>query len=243
MFDLEDRYWWFVGRRHIVSSLLRVKAHLSHTCRTLDLGCGSGGNLKVLSAMGAVFGADRSEQALQLCARRGDFLLILADGEDIPAKDCCFNLVTALDVLEHIEDDQAVLREMYRILKPGGRALITVPAYPSLWSEHDEALHHKRRYRLRELHQKAELAGFRVEKLSHAICAVLAPVYLLRWMQRLRPGRQPSTPKTGLVELPAFPNWLLVEYLRLESFLIPRVNLPFGVSIVCLAAKPDEVQR
>ncbi|MBI3920694.1 MAG: class I SAM-dependent methyltransferase [Armatimonadetes bacterium] len=240
MFELEDRYWWFVGRRHIVRSLLARRGNLPNPCRIVDLGCGTGGNLPELAQFGEVVGVDMSPEALHLCRSRGDFPLALSDGTALPFREDSCDLVTVLDVLEHIEDDRRVLEELVRILRPGGKVLVTVPAYPSLWSEHDEALHHQRRYRAHELRGKVRASGLTIRKLSFAISAVLLPVYFLRWMQRFR--RQPprESAKTGLIELPAMVNGLLIAYLRFEGSWIPHMSLPFGLSIVCLAEKEAE---
>lgn len=237
MFQLEEHYWWFVGRRCIIDKLLLQRGQLPPAALVLDVGCGSGGNIRTLEKFGAVVGVDISLVALTFCRRRHSCNLALSEGDYLPLRSDRFDLVTLLDVLEHTEDDNRALCEVHRVLKPGGKALITVPAYPTLWSEHDEALHHKRRYRSKELRDKAQKAGFRVLRMSHAISAVLAPVYLFRWLQRLRPRR--VEPKIALVSLPAPVNRLLVAYLKMEARLIPRASIPFGVSIICLVQKPN----
>jgi len=238
MFQLEEHYWWFVGRRYIVAQLLRHNARLPAQARILDIGCGSGGNIPTLQMFGNALGVDVSLQALNYCQQRRHCSLANARANQLPIKDGVIDLATMLDVLEHIEDDRNALREIWRTLKPSGQLLLTVPAYPSLWSEHDEALHHQRRYRFNELKEKVRGAGFRVVRMSYAIAAVIAPVYLFRWLQRLRPRKR--EPKTALIELPLLLNNLLVTYLKAEARLIPRTTLPFGVSIVCLAEKSGE---
>ena len=145
MRDLEDRHWWFMGRRVIVASLLR-RSGLAKNARMLDLGCGTGGNLAMLSEFGQVVGAELDEHAAQLASDRG--LAPIVRGKlphGLPLDAGVFQCVTLLDVLEHIEDDRATLEAVHRVLAPAGQLLITVPAFPFLWGEHDVAHHHQRR--------------------------------------------------------------------------------------------------
>lgn len=237
MFDLEERYWWFVGRRHILYNLLKQKGHIPPNALILDVGCGAGGTLSLLQEFGHVIGIDVFLDALNLCKNRGHRLLVLADGSHAPFRDESFDCISVLDVLEHIEDDHSALAEVRRLLRPWGKAIVTVPAYPSLWSEHDEALHHRRRYRFADFKEKVEAAGLEINKMTFAISAVLGPVFLFRWLQRLVKRRPNATAKTALIQLPPLLNGLLIVYLRLEASIIPRCNLPFGVSILCLAQK------
>jgi len=238
MFDLEDTYWWFVARRELVRELLlKYRDHLTPSPRTLDVGCGGGATLVMLGGMSRALGLDRSDEALRLSHSRGDFPLVCGAAERLPFADNSFDAVTALDVLEHIPDDAAAVAEMARVCKPRGLAIITVPAYQSLWSEHDEALDHIRRYRAGEVRRLMEHAGLRVLTLSYAITALLPVIYTFRAAQRLR-RPDGGRPKTAIRPLSRLPNLMLVSLLRLETTLLLRVPLPFGVSVVCVAQKP-----
>ena len=257
MARLEERYWWFVGRRFIVRSLLQrfwkstpstqhpaLRTQISaptlapctpHPALILDLGCGTGGSFSLLRNFGTVVGLDISPFALKFAKEKGMKHLVLGSAENLPFADNCLDLVAALDVLEHLGDDCQALREIWRVLKPNGAFVFTVPAFMSLWSVHDIALAHKRRYLWREIHDKVVQSGFRLRCLSYAICPLLPAVFVFRKMQNLfMRGRKPAT---ALIELPSPLNRLLIELLRLEATLIPFVRLPFGVSLVGLAEK------
>jgi SAM-dependent methyltransferase len=142
--DLEETYWWFVGRRAILERVLRRFG--KHGRVAVDVGCGSGRNLQLLSSYADfVIGLDRSSTALELAASHG-LAAARADGRAVPLASSSVDLLSSLDVLEHLDEDQLALEEFHRVLRPDGLLLLTVPAYRFLWSEHDEALMHRRRY-------------------------------------------------------------------------------------------------
>lgn len=232
MFVLEDFYWWFKGRREIVLSALRgLKPE-----KVLDIGCGTGANLLLFK--GRVVGLDISFKALTLAKRRKtNAILVQGKAESLPFKENSFDLVLALDLLEHLPDDVKGLREMYRVLKKGGTLLVTVPAYQFLWSEHDEALGHFRRYSKGEIKAKLEGVGFNLKLLSFAIVLPFFPIALFRLIQKaLR--KTNKRPKTSLIILPRILNDLLYFLLKREAKLLARgVSFPFGVSLICRAEK------
>ncbi|MBC7330368.1 class I SAM-dependent methyltransferase [bacterium] len=232
MFLLEDFYWWFKGRREILLSAIKgIEAK-----DVLDVGCGTGGNLTLFN--GFVVGLDVSLQALKLAQKRKpEAILCRGEAENLPFKDDSFDLVLALDLLEHLPDDIQGLREMHRVLRKGGNVLITVPAYKFLWSEHDEALHHFRRYSKCELKGKMEGVGFKIKFLSHAIVLPFFPIALFRLLQRFTRGTN-REPKTSLIILPTILNEILFRILLGEAKLIERgISFPFGVSIICRGEK------
>jgi SAM-dependent methyltransferase len=232
MFRFETDYWWFVGRRRLVMRLLR--AYLSGgEGWILDAGCGTGATLCELQAFGRVVGLDIEMLALRYARQRGEFSLLQARLEALPFRTESFRAITALDVLEHLPDDRPALRELWRVLQPGGILIITVPAYRFLWSKHDVALHHYRRYKARELRQRLQEAGFEVRKLSYAVSLLFMPILMVRWWDRWR--RTP--PAATLFPLPSALNRGLIRLQEWESRLIERVNLPFGVSLVAVASK------
>ena len=237
MFELEDTYWWFVARRELVRELLLRHRPEGERIRILDVGCGTGATLTALSDLGELVALDRSPAALRFCRRRGFSQLILAEAERLPVASDSVEVVLALDLLEHIEDDGAAAREIARVLRPGGIAIITVPALPGLWSEHDEALDHIRRYRARRLRRILTEAGFRIEKLSPVITALLLPIAALRFVQRVPPKRK-GTPETAFIIPPRAINRLLIGILRLERVWLRCLSLPVGVSLVAVTRKP-----
>jgi SAM-dependent methyltransferase len=239
MFRLEDTYWWFVARRELVRELLlRYCGRRAGRMRILDIGCGGGAGLVVFSRLGRVIGLDRSEEALRLSRLRGNFPLVGAAAERLPLLDDSVDAVTALDVFEHIRDDASAAAEIARVCNPGGLAIITVPAYQSLWSEHDEALDHVRRYRAAQVRRLMERAGMQVLALSYCITLLLPVIFIFRTAQKLLGPPNRGRPKTALRPLPRLPNQLLVMLLRLETAWLLRLPLPLGVSVVCVAQKP-----
>ena len=235
MYKLESFYWWFVARRKLVRDLVR-------DCKTpkdgnlLDLGCGTGLNCLMLSEFGSVKGTDLSEKAIEFSRQRGVNDLVQCDAEDLKLPDSTFDVVTALDVLEHVNDDLLALSEMFRVLKPGGWLIITVPAYGFLWSEHDEALHHRRRYVAHELRNKVMNAGFTLERSTYFLTSLFFPILFFRTVQNL--SRKSLRASTSHVILPEWANTLLIKILDLERLYLRVSNLPFGVSLICAARKP-----
>ncbi|UCC69465.1 MAG: class I SAM-dependent methyltransferase [Armatimonadota bacterium] len=237
MFDLEDTYWWFVARRELVRDFLARCCRAKHNPLILDVGCGTGATLKAVADLGMAVGLDRSPEALHYCQIRGLRRLSLATAEALPVASQSVDALLALDLLEHLPDDAAAAREFARVLRPGGILLVTVPACPELWSEHDEALDHLRRYRASRLRRILLTAGLRLERLSPLITALLVPITGLRLIQRILP-RKRSVPRTAFIVPPRPINWLLTELLRLERRWLSRFTLPIGVSLMALARKP-----
>jgi len=233
MFELEDVYWWYVGRRRLVEEIVKKEhSKRGRPLRILDVGCGTGATLSVLSKFGNAQGVDVSEEAVRFCAER-NIAAELHPVEHLPSQDGAFDVIAALDVLEHTDDDIVALRELRRVCDEGALLLITVPAYGFLWSEHDEALQHRRRYTAHELRNKLTTAGFVVERTTYFITLLFAPILLFRIYQGLT--KKSVEPRTSIKELPKWINRCLEWILVFEQFVIRYINLPFGVSIVGMA--------
>jgi SAM-dependent methyltransferase len=241
MFELEDVYWWYVGRRRLVEEIVKKEsAKRGRRLRILDVGCGTGATLSALSKFGDAQGVDISEEAVRFCSER-NLTAELHPVEHLQFPDSAFDVVAALDVLEHTDDDLVALRELNRVCGEGALLLITVPAYGFLWSEHDEALQHRRRYTAHELRNKLTTAGFVVERSTYFITLLFAPILLFRIYQGLT--KKSVEPRTSIKVLPKWINRCLEGILAFEQFVMRFINLPFGVSIVALARPMTSAQH
>ncbi len=231
--ELEDRHWWFRGRRAVIRALIDRTGSPPPGARILDAGCGTGRNLVEYAKLGRAEGIEPSETAVAFCRGRG-LDVQAARLEELPFEDGRFDLVCASDVLEHVEGDVAALRELRRVSKRGARLLATVPAYTWLWSRHDDEHHHVRRYTRGLLVRHVRAAGWEPELATYFNTLLLPPIALVRLIQRRRP---PDT-TTDYDRTPGALNALLEQPMALEGRLIARGwRLPIGVSIglVCRA--------
>jgi len=232
---VEATHWWFVGRRKIIRSFLEriVKDGPAAPLKILDVGCGTGANLEMLSEFGTAEGVDVSAEALSFCQARGLVNVKLGEAEHLPYEAGSFDLVTGLDVVEHLDDDRAGLREMARVLRPGGRALLFVPAFMFLWGVQDDISNHRRRYTLNELKRAVRESGFEVERASYVNISFFAPILLGRLIMRAT-GLRPESENNITI---GFLNGVLGKLLGAESLPLRYLNFPFGVSIICVARK------
>jgi SAM-dependent methyltransferase len=239
--QLEENHWWFRGRRASVFAQLQ-QLQLPKTAAILEIGCSGGPLQQRLRAVGFqnLTGIDISEAAIALARQRQIPNVSVMDGAQLAFADASFDVVVASDVLEHIADEQLALREWQRVLKPGGVLLVYVPAFPSLWSQHDVVNRHFRRYTITTLRQALTTAGLLVQRQSYWNCTLFTPTFLVRQFQRLRrPVQSGTLAGTGdLVALPEPINACLVGLLHVEDYLLHHLNLPFGVSVFALAQKP-----
>jgi ubiquinone/menaquinone biosynthesis C-methylase UbiE len=235
MFEVEDDHWWFVGRRAIV--LAQIKDALT-TCNgdnleILDVGCGTGATMDCLRDYGQVQGIDLSEIPLGYSRRRGHQRVFCASATALPFADNSFDLVTALDVIEHLDDDREGLAEIRRVLKPGAPAMIFVPAFQALWGPNDEQSGHKRRYRIDQLRPAIGASGLRLEKISYANMAMFLPIWFGRKILNLL-GRHEQA--ENRINHPLL-NRFMARLFASEADWLRNHSLPFGVSIICVARK------
>jgi len=250
LYEKEHTHWWHIGKRGIEFALLRRYLPKGRRTdrRALDLGCGTGLNLEQMSRYAETPGTDYVEEALHFCLARGHKLLCKADAARLPFTDSYFDIATALDVIEHLDDDLVALQELYRVMKPGGILIVSVPAYRFLWTYWDDILGHRRRYTTGMLGKVAEQAGFKVRKLSYSNLLILAPAALVRLGKSLllrnaaRAGN-PRQPESDFINLPGPLNSAMIAYYRLEARILQRARLPFGLSVVCVAQRPYETEE
>ncbi|MFC1722488.1 class I SAM-dependent methyltransferase [Patescibacteria group bacterium] len=238
MRDHEEHYWWHKGKLHLVNSLYEKYFGGKQNLKILEIGCGTGEVMNLLKNWGDVYGVDYSKQALEFCRERGFTNVILGDFNtlDLSEHKDSYDLVLSLDVLEHIRDDVETMKRVFEILKPGGMFFVSVPAYKFLWSNHDEALHHTRRYHSLEINQKIKDSGFEVVKSTHFVTALFFPIAFVRLMSNF--VRKTAYPKTSYFPLPTKVNDLFSGFLRFEAFLIKHFSLPVGTTLVVVAKKP-----
>lgn len=230
----EKTYWWHIGRLSIVDAQLQSISSRKTKLRILNVGCGTGGTIKTLEKYGIVTNIDTSKEALKYMKLSGhDGILI--NTPVLPFKDESFDVVVALDVLEHIENDQTALLEWRRVLKESGKVLITVPAYQWLWSGHDESLHHWRRYTTSKLRWDLDKVSFNANKVSYAIAFSLPLVAGFRVLHKLT--RKTMTDQSSYVQLPGSINSFFSALLKLEAIWLSRFSLPFGTTVLGIFSK------
>ena len=232
MAELDDRHWWYRARRRILAELIRREAQLPSNARILELGCGTGHNLAMLSGFGHVDGLELDDEARTLSEKRlGRKVMRSPLPELSEVKDADYDLIGAFDVIEHIDDDDDALAAIAAKLKPGGKFMMTVPAHPWMWTAHDVANHHKRRYSKRSLKALVEGSPMRLDRIGY-FNSLLFPIAVAeRAVSKLR-GKD-----DGDVSLPPAPlNAALEAVFAAERYLVGRLPLPPGLSLFAVAS-------
>lgn len=236
MDEVEGSHWWFVGRRAILESFLQEihSSLITHqpSLKILDVGCGTGANLEMLSQYGEAQGVDVSDDALEFCRRKG---LTVQKGlaERLPYDDEFFDITTALDVVEHLDDDIAGLKEMFRVTKRGGYSLIFVPAFMWLWGVQDDISNHRIRYTKPQIVERLKKAGYTIERATYANFTFFTPILAGRALMKAT-GIKPASENN--INVSAL-NGLFGRLFSAEKFVLRNTNFPFGVSIVIVARK------
>jgi len=228
----EDRHWWYRGRRSVLERVIE-RLRLPARARILDAGCGSGRNMVELARHGTVTGVELSATSAKLARARSVGEVIEGSVLDMPFASASFDLAVSLDVIEHLDDDLAAMRELRRVVAPGGALLITVPAYQWLWSGHDVINHHYRRYTRRSLLRVAEQAGWESVRTTYFNALLLPVAIALRGLDRLSVRTTESSLDLWIPPAPA--NWLLERPLQLEAAIVGRGGrIPAGLSLLTL---------
>ena len=229
----ETAHWWFRGRRNALTTLLG-RFGVADDATIVEIGCSSGRLLGELRAQGFryVTGVDVSLVAARRASADG-LSVALCDGAQLAFAERRFSVLVASDCLEHIRDDQQALREWYRVVKPGGLAIVFVPAFAFLWGHHDVVNHHFRRYTVGALRHKLQGAGWHVEASGYWNSLLLPATGVLRRGRRLL-GLRPSSQR--LLAIPPSPiNRALEALLRWENRRLGA--MPFGVSAFAVARR------
>lgn len=232
----EEDHWWFMGRRRLFGDILR-RLEVPKSAPILDAGTSGGTNLRMLRDAGFTNfrGLELSEQAIDICTRKGLGPIERGDVCGMPFPAAAFDFVLATDIIEHVDRDDIALSEVHRVLKPGGHGLITVPAFASLWGPHDEMLHHKRRYLREPLLRAVRAAGLTPVVSYYYNYLLFAPIWSLRWLRnRLRLTAKGETQiNTPLI------NKVLYRIFLLDVMTAPLLKPAFGVSLLVLCRKDE----
>lgn len=240
----EDQHWWYATRTGLLLNLLDPIV-ARRDADILDVGCGAGDIFHHLRRYGRIKGIEVDARPAAVAKSRGYDVCQGDATRGIPFPGASFDLVTALDAIEHVDDDAAILCEAHRLLRSNGILAITTPAFQWLWSHNDVLNAHKRRYDVRELRQRIEQAGFRIKRLTFGFFLVFpmaAPLILLRNRLGVKPNLSSYHFEKDAyqVEMEPAPSWLnliLCGVGRAESALVKRYDLPIGMSLLCIAEK------
>jgi SAM-dependent methyltransferase len=236
----EQSHWWYKARRKVVANYLNKYFQGRARAMILDIASACGANFVNYKKYGTVYGVDISEESIAFCRSKGINRIARSDVQTLPFRNGAFEIVIALDALEHFEDDIKALSEIKRVIKPGGILIITAPAMNILWSQHDRAFHHIRRYSSGELCKKLKGSGFIIEFITYRLFFLFLPVLIFR---KFRDLVQLTAAKTLQrsdfhIALPSMFSTLLGYIGRLEEYVIDKKGrFPIGVSLFCAAKK------
>jgi 2-polyprenyl-3-methyl-5-hydroxy-6-metoxy-1,4-benzoquinol methylase len=232
MAELDELHWWYVARRKILSDLIRREVKPPHGARILEIGCGTGHNLDMLAGFGAVEGLETDAEARTIAEERlGRPIAFSPLPELSMIEPDAYDLIAALDVIEHVEDDSAAIAAIAKRLRPGGKLLMTVPAHQWMWSAHDVANHHKRRYSKSRLKALIGSSPLRLDSIGYFNSLLFPIACAARFAGKLT-GREDSDDK-----LPPRPiNALFEKIFAAERYAVGRLPMPPGLSLFAVAS-------
>ena len=231
---LEDEHWWFRGARAVYRTLLSFKPRPGKGARVLEVGSGSGGNFDLLGEFGDVVGLEYSPIAIELTPSAPALGLVRASADALPFAASSFDYVALLGLIEHMDDDRKALREAARVCTHEGIVVLLTSAIAFLWSHHDDANRHRRRYHKKELIELLASAELRTIRVSYQNFFTFLPVLAVRMWQRIHP----ESPRFDVGKPNRWVNDFLTALLKLEARLIKYISLPVGVDLVA-AARPS----
>jgi len=246
LFAMEDRHFWFRSRNRCIAAALRLLPDFDSIRNVIEVGCGTGvvlAELQRLFPEGKIIGMDMFAEGLAFARKRFAGMLIQGDVFQHSFEQP-FDLICACDVIEHLDDDEKILRHFWEQLRPGGHLVVTVPAHMCLWSYFDEASCHRRRYSPRELRNKLNAAGFSVFYLTQFMSLLFPLMWLKRVLLHKASNQAPVQPSSTMSDLAIYPalNTMLDFALRPEAVLVARgISIPFGTSLLIVATKPKVV--
>lgn len=239
LYEAEGDYWWSAARRSLVTRFLQRYCEFKNP-RLIDVGCGGGGFLKSLAGYDNLFGVESSSSAAIHALKKSSAKIVQGDAAGLPFKDRRFDILTSLDVIEHLESDGDALKEYHRILTDGGVVILTVPAFEFLWSPRDIILAHKRRYTIRRIKRLLTKAGFKVMKCSYTNLFYFPGLFIYSLFSTIIKRKRDLGKTIFVLTLPewlsTFFNWIL----KVEEFILMHGSLPIGTSIICIAKKETE---
>lgn len=232
MHRLERDHWWFRGKREAIAALLERAGVGSPgpADRIVDIGCGTGAVLERFGAGAVAVGIDDHEDALRYAREKSGARLARSDARALPFRPASVDRLFLLDVAEHVPEDARVFAEIRRVLKPEGLAVVHVPAHPWMWSPHDEAMHHVRRYTRGELESRIREAGLAPAVLTYTFGGILLPAAAVRALKRRGAGGE----RADFGVAPRWMNRILATWQRLEAAWLARGNLPLGLSLAAV---------
>lgn len=236
-FEIEETHWWFQARRRLVRRFAeQVRAELGRPLRILDVACATAMSFRFLGDLGNIRGLDISTETIRFARERGIDRIVRGDAQRMPFREGSFDLVLALDAFEHFPDDVAAMAEVRRVLAPGGALVCTVPAFMALWSPHDDAFHHLRRYTRPELRRKLTAQHLAVARLSYYSMFLTPPLFVFRKLRQWL-GRGKEARSDFAVPIPGPIQWVMARLMGLEAFLLKGFDLPLGASLICLSRR------
>ncbi|MBL7148073.1 MAG: class I SAM-dependent methyltransferase [Nanoarchaeota archaeon] len=241
--DIEDHkllgnfgksYWWFLGKRNLIDCLLSEIPRKRKRLKILDIGCGTGEDLPLISKYGDVFALEYSKEVIKYIPKEKVVGIVRGDARFLSFKENVFDIIIILDVLEHVKEDVKIMKEVSRVLKLDGILLISVPAVPFLFGNHDRALHHLRRYSKKSLNKILKDSGLKAERITYWNFFLFFPIAFVRILNKIKNVEK----KSDIKNLPKAFNWFFLLILNLENKLIKfGINLPIGLSLVVILKK------